>query len=93
MIKAALKKNIKVILLTATPDQKVDMTDPKTDLQLLCNQIKEMSTEFRVGLVDSYAIFQKMFADGGKLVDYMSQVNHPNERGHQLVADGIMKYF
>lgn len=93
MIKAALKKNIKVILLTATPDQKVDMTDPKTDLQLLCDQIKEMSTEFKVGLVDSYAIFQKMLSDGGKLADYMSQVNHPNEKGHKLVADGMMKYF
>ena len=93
MIKAALKKSIKVILLTATPDQKVDLTDDKTDLQLLCNQIKEMSSEFKVGLVDSYAIFQKMLSDGGKLPDYMSQVNHPNEMGHQLVVDGIMKYF
>jgi len=43
--------------------------------------------------VDSYAIFQKMLSDGGKLPDYMSQVNHPNEMGHQLVVDGIMKYF
>ena len=93
MIKAALKKNIKVILLTATPDQKVDLTDPKTDLQLLCNQIKELSTEFKVGLVDSYAIFQKIHSDGGKLIDYMSQVNHPNEKGHQLVAGGLLKYF
>jgi acyl-CoA thioesterase-1 len=93
MITAALKKDIKVILLTATPDQKVDLSDDKTDLQLLCSQIKEMSTEFRVGLVDSYAIFQKFVSDGGKLADYMSQVNHPNEKGHQLVVDGIMKYF
>ncbi len=93
MIKAALKKNIKVILLTATPDQKVDLTDPKSDLQLLCNQIMDMSTEFKVGLVDSYASFQKIHSDGGKLADYMSQVNHPNEKGHQLVVDEIMNYF
>jgi hypothetical protein len=93
MIKVALKKNIKVILLTATPDQKVDLADDKTDLQMLCNQIKEMSTEFKVGLVDSYAVFQKIHSDGGKLADYMSQVNHPNEQGHHLVVDGIMKYF
>ena len=93
MIKAALKKNIKVILLTATPDQKVDLTDPKSDLQLLCNQIMDMSTEFKVGLVDSYALFQKIHSDGYKLADYMSQVNHPNEKGHQLVVDGIMNFF
>ena len=93
MIKAALKKNIKVILLTATPDQKVDLADAKTDLQLLCNQVKELSAEFKVGLVDSYASFQKIHSDGGKLADYMSQVNHPNEKGHQLVVDEIMNYF
>ena len=93
MIKAALKKNVKVILLTATPDQKVDLADAKTDLQLLCNQVKELSAEFKVGLVDSYASFQKIHSDGGKLADYMSQVNHPNEKGHQLVVDEIMNYF
>lgn len=93
MIKAALKKNIKVILLTATPDQKVDLADAKTDLQLLCNQVKELSAEFKVGLGDSYASFQKIHSDGGKLADYMSQVNHPNEKGHQLVVDEIMNYF
>jgi hypothetical protein len=93
MIKAALKKNIKVILLTATPDQKVDLADAKTDLQLLCNQIKELSTEFKVGLVNSYASFQKIHSNGGILADYMPQVNHPNEKGHQLVVDGIMNYF
>ena len=32
MIKAALKKNIKVILLTATPDQRVDLLSNETDL-------------------------------------------------------------
>lgn len=93
MIKAALKKNIKVILLTATPDQKVDINDKTTDLQKLCDQITGLANTYKIGLVDSYAAFQQRITAGGVLSDYMSQVNHPNEKGHQLVADGIMKYF
>lgn len=93
MIKAALKKNIKVILLTATPDQKVDINDKTTDLQQLSDQITGLAHQFKIGLVDSYAAFQQRISAGGILADYMSQVNHPNEKGHQLVADGIMKYF
>jgi lysophospholipase L1-like esterase len=93
MIKAALKKNIKVILLTATPDQKVDLNDRTTDLQQLCDQITGLANQYKTGLVDSYAAFQQRISAGGVLSDYMSQVNHPNEKGHQLVADGIMKYF
>jgi CheY-like chemotaxis protein len=93
MIKAALKKNIKVILLTATPDQKVDLNDKTTDLQKLCDQITGLANQYKTGLVDSYAAFQQRISAGGVLSDYMSQVNHPNEKGHQLVADGIMKYF
>ena len=93
MIKAALKKNIKVILLTATPDQKVDLNDKATDLQKLCDQITGLANQYKIGLVDSYAAFQQRISAGGVLSDYMSQVNHPNEKGHQLVADGIMKYF
>jgi lysophospholipase L1-like esterase len=93
MIKAALKKNIKVILLTATPDQKVDINDKTTDLQKLCDQITGLANQYKIGLVDSYAAFQQRISAGGVLSDHMSQVNHPNEKGHQLVADGIMKYF
>lgn len=93
MIKAALKKNIKVILLTATPDQKVDINDRTTDLQKLSDQISGLANTYKIGLVDSYAVFQQRISAGGILSDYMSQVNHPNEKGHLLVVDGIMKYF
>lgn len=93
MIKAAWQKNIKVILLTATPDQRVDVLSKETDLKKICNQVVKLSKEYQTGLVDSYSIFQKLVSSGEKITDYMSQVNHPNEKGHQLVADGMMKYF
>lgn len=93
MIKAALKKNIKVILLTATPDQTVDIQDNSTDLYRICDQISGLAKNYKIGLVDSYAAFQKRISAGETLSDYMSQVNHPNEKGHQLVVGAIMKYF
>ena len=93
MIEAALKLNIKVILLTATPDQRITLSDPGTSLQLHCNQIVELANKYKIGLIDSYKIFQQLVAQGASITDYMSQVNHPNEKGHQLVADALMTYF
>ena len=93
MIKEALKRNIKVILLTATPDQRVDLFDKETDLQKICHQLVDLSKEYQVGLVDSYTLFQNIVSSGAQVTAYMSQVNHPNEKGHQVVVDGMMKYF
>ena len=30
---------------------------------------------------------------GGKLDDLMSQVNHPNRKGHELVANELQSWF
>ena len=93
MIKTGLKNRVKLILLTATPDQRVDLMDNNTPLQKNCDQIVELSDLHKIGLVDSYKAFQQLISSNEKITDYMSQVNHPNEKGHQLVADGIMNYF
>lgn len=93
MIKMALKKNIKVILLTPTPDQRVELLDKDSILQQLSNQTVELSKKFEIGLIDNYTTFQSLVKSGEKVTDYMSQVNHPNEKGHQLVVSGLMKYF
>ena len=34
-----------------------------------------------------------MKQNGTNLADYMAQNNHPNERGHQVVAIEISKWF
>lgn len=31
--------------------------------------------------------------EGETLDGYMSQSNHPNEKGHALIAEGIISYF
>jgi hypothetical protein len=30
---------------------------------------------------------------GGNLRDYMAQGNHPNRKGHEMVADELLKWF
>jgi lysophospholipase L1-like esterase len=93
MIRAALDKNIKVILLTPSPDQNVDIKNDQTILDQHARQIIQLSKYFNVGLIDTYGIFKNKIKQGVALVDLMSQVNHPNANGHQLIADEIMKYF
>jgi acyl-CoA thioesterase-1 len=93
MINKALKENIKVILLTPSPDQRVDILQSDNELEQYAQQIKRLSEEKGIGLVDSYQLFKNEVVLGDSLSSYMSQVNHPNEKGHQLISDEIMKYF
>jgi len=93
MIKAALKKNIKVILLTPSPDEKVNILDKNSDLEKYAIQIRELSKKYGVGLVDSYELFRQKVINGDRLSMYMAQFNHPNEKGCSIIAEGIMDYF
>jgi lysophospholipase L1-like esterase len=93
MIKAALKKNSKVILLTPSPDQTVNILDANSDLEKHSLQVRALADQYNVGLVDSYELFRGRVVAGDSLVAYMSQVNHPNAKGDSLIAGGIMNYF
>lgn len=93
MIEAALLKNIKVILCTPTPDTREDILSDNAPLKAHADQVRSLAAEYKIGLVDSYAIFKKVVQDGGNLNEYMAQNNHPNELGHRLVADEILTWF
>lgn len=93
MIRKALKKDIKVILLTPSPDQRVDMMESNNELEQHALQIKEISKKYSVGLIDSYEIFRQKVISGDSISKYMSQVNHPNEKGHALIAEEIFGFF
>ena len=93
MIWKAKDNDIKVILLTPSPDQRVNYDNPQNDLRLHTDQIIRLANENRVGLVNSYHTFEFLYARKKKLKKYMSQVNHPNEKGHRLIANEICKYF
>lgn len=93
MISKALKKNIKVILLTPSPDQRVDILEPNNILEKHTEQIKRLSKTNAIGLTNSYELFKNKLLQGDRISIYMSQVNHPNKKGHQLISDELIKFF
>jgi Lysophospholipase L1 and related esterases len=93
MVKAALKQHIKVILLTPSPDTRENILQANALLQLYANQLTALAKKYNIGLVDSYAAFKKQVSEGRSLNELMAQVNHPNEKGHALIAQAIVAWF
>ena len=93
MIGRAQAAGAKVILLTPTPDARAKLDDPEDLLVQLAAQVRELAREHGVALVDSLAGFQAELARGTKLDDLLSQFNHPNTRGHALVATALAEWF
>jgi len=93
MIEQAQARGIAVLLLTPTPDLAAKLDDPADPLLQHAAQIREVAAEYKVGLVDSLAAFQKFTEAGGELGTLMAQKNHPNGKGHQLVADALAAWF
>ena len=92
MIKKAKGLGIKIILLTPSPDQSVNYADSENLLKKHADQVRRLAAENAVGLADSYKAFEFLYPDKEQLQKFMSQVNHPNEAGHELIADEIMKW-
>ncbi|MCK5441710.1 MAG: SGNH/GDSL hydrolase family protein [Maribacter sp.] len=93
MIKQAKNQGVKVILLTPSPDQSVNYSSSDNELKKHADQIIRLANENQIGLVDSYKAFESLYSNQEELSKYMSQVNHPNELGHELIAKEIFKYF
>lgn len=92
MIDEATSRNIRVILLTPTPDLNEDILDSNTELAKHSEQIRKLADSYGIGLVDSYALFLEL-AKRQPLDPYMSQNNHVNGLGHDVVANEIVKWF
>jgi lysophospholipase L1-like esterase len=93
MIKSAKDQGVKVILLTSSPDQNVSYADPENELKKHTDQVRKLASENQLGLADSYQAFEFLYSDKEQLSKYMSQVNHPNELGHELIANELIKWF
>lgn len=92
MIQGALDRNIPVILLTPSPDQRLNILDDKNPLEPYVQQIQQLAQHHHTGLADPYSRFKEI-AKQGNLSGYMSHVNHPNKAGHALIADELLKWF
>ena len=93
MIRKAHKRGVKAILLTPTADTDAKLDDPSDPLNRQAELIRALAAEHHVGLADSLAAFKRYVKEGGQLPDLMSQVNHPNRRGHELGAGQLLSWF
>ena len=93
MIQQAQSRNTKVILLTPTGDHRVELNDPDDPLNQHAAQIRNLAKEYEVGLVDSLQLFKDYINAGHPLDDLMSQVNHPNRKGHDIVTRALLDWF
>lgn len=93
MIQKAQAAGAKVILLTPSPDQGANLSDPNDPLNQHADQVRALASEFKVGLVDSLALFKMESERGTKIEALMSQVNHPNAKGHALIARDLARWF
>lgn len=92
MIQDAIRQHIKVILLTPSPDQRVNISLKGNELEQHASQIRQLAEKYQTGLADPIIFFRKI-NDSGKIAEVMSSVNHPNKKGHEIIADEIMKWF
>ena len=93
MIKMTLKKNVKLVLLTPTPDLNENIKNPNAPLAKHTAQILALSTKYHVPVVNSYQAFKNLALSGIELKGYMAQNNHINPKGHQVVAELIAELF
>jgi lysophospholipase L1-like esterase len=93
MIEMALAARVKVLLLTPTPDMRAHLEEPNDPLNEHADQIRRLAAEYHVGLVDSLKAFEAAIQAGTPLKDMMAQGNHPNRKGHELVAAELLKWF
>jgi lysophospholipase L1-like esterase len=93
MINQALKANVKVVLLTPTPDTSEDILNANSPLAQHTRQIIELGKQYNIPVIDSYGTFKKMVQSGVVLNNYMAQPNHINTLGHDVVAKLIKPLF
>ncbi len=93
MIERAAARGIRVILLTPTPDEAHRPDDLEEPLNQHAEQIRNLAAEYGVGLVDSLAGFDRYQKQGRDVKDLLSQINHPNRKGHDIVTRRFLDWF
>ncbi|WP_321476068.1 SGNH/GDSL hydrolase family protein [uncultured Paludibaculum sp.] len=93
MVTQLAGRGIPALLLTPTADNTTNFGDSSQSLGQHARQIRELASRQGVGLADSFAAFEQYVTSGGRLEDLLSQSNHPNRRGHELVAARVSRYF
>ena len=91
MIAIAKKANVPVVLLTPTGDSSAKLDDPNDPLNQRAEMIRKIAGEQKVLLGDVFAAWVAEIGKGTPQAELLSQVNHPNLKGHTLAAETIFK--
>lgn len=91
MIRDAKEAGVPVVLITPTGDAKSDLANPADALKQRADLIRKLAAAENVILADVSAGWLAELTKGTPQGDLLSQVNHPNLRGHQHAADVVMK--
>ena len=93
MIEKALARGVKVILMTPTLDSSVSIERlAEHPLNAGAERIRALAAEYGVGLADSLAAWWAYCRAGPALNTLLSQSNHPNQRGHELVVNELISW-
>lgn len=91
MIEGALAEDVKVILLSHSPDLSVSGNESEIrKLAALDAQLLALAQEYGVGFQDVPTLFD---VTDQQLGDYMSWSNHPNAQGHAQIARALLRWF
>lgn len=96
MIEQCIAHGTRVILLTPTHDVLTLRTGERlwsAERPKHAEQVRRLAAEYGVALADSDAAFNRYLANEGELSDLLSHINHPNRRGHELVARELLRWF
>jgi acyl-CoA thioesterase I len=93
MVKMAKEQNIPVILITPTGDSSAKLNDPNDPLCQRAELIRQVAEKENVLLADVFSAWQAEVASGTPQTELLSQINHPNLRGHQLAQSVITQLF
>ena len=94
MISAAIERNIKLLLLTPSWERSyLENSERWNTVSDHREQIISLAEENNIGLVDSYGLFEEYIKNGGHLNDLLSHINHPNRKGHEMIALALARWF
>ncbi len=89
MILASQKAKAQVILLTPSWDTGSDINV----LNQHALQVRSLAKTYGTGLADSFDAFDRSIKNGKGAEAFMSQPNHPNRTGHELIVDRLLPWF
>ncbi len=95
MLGSCRERRIPVLLLT--PSLAVMPSDReregRMELERHAEQIRALARDWSVGLADTSRAWDQYLSGPGQLSDLLSQVNHPNRAGHELIARELLRWF